>query len=405
MPLGVFLSGGIDSGLVTALAARVSPDPVKTFTISFRDTPLDESAYARQVSERYGTQHTETVLEPDALGIDLVQRLGAHFDEPFADASAIPMYLLSETTRAHVTVALSGDGGDELFAGYQLNQSYTRIAAMQSAVPRMLRPAVSATARHGIEPLARLLRSERLRRVAKAGGWVGSSPLDLIVQLGSYWVDREKRRLYGPRMKDVAIGEHAGCWMARRCGEWPVRPDLKTCLYAELRTTLADDMLVKADRMSMYHALEIRVPLLDHHVVEHAFSLDADEFLRGSTGKLPLRDLARRLLPEGLVDRPKQGFHVPLESLGGDKLASFARDTLNSDRMRRDGFFAPEAAEELIVAYEDRHERGRGNVSRYQINHRLWSLLMFTMWLDSWSGGSPSAADRPRAIDVGSGVM
>lgn len=392
VPLGVFLSGGMDSSLVTALAARVSPDPVRTFTVSFQGSTLDEAPYARMVSERYGTRHTETVLGGGELSVDLVMRLAAHFDEPFADASAIPTYLLSETTRRHVTVALAGDGGDELFAGYEHHVSYERITAWQRRLPGVLRAGVAGLAETGLEPLGRMWHSHSVRRLSKAAAWVNLPPLELVARLGTYWGAEDKRRLYGPRMEGTTVGAGVASWFAERCSAWPVENDLATCLYANLRTSLCDDMLVKVDRTSMYHALEVRVPLLDHPLTEYAFTLAPGALLRDGMGKLPLRRLAERLLPRELVNRPKQGFHVPLDFLAGPAFSAFIHDALHPDRIREEGFFRPEAVAATLSAFEDRTDEFKGQVSRYQINHRLWSLLMFSLWHDAFAGESLTPA-------------
>lgn len=399
VPLGVFLSGGIDSSIVTALAAKVSPDPVRTFTISFRGNPLDEAPYAQLVSQRYGTQHTEIQLAAGDLTVDLVMRIVGHFDEPFADASAIPTFLLSQTTRRHVTVALSGDGGDELFAGYEHHLSYSRITGLQRRLPQGLRRGIAALARVGLEPAGLVLSSRSLRRFSKAASWLDLSPLDLIVRLLTYWEEKDKKKLYGPRFAEIETGVALREWYRERTSSWPVQNDLPTCLYANLRTSLCDDMLAKVDRMSMYHALEVRVPLLDHLLTEHAFSLRADSFLHDGIGKLPLRRLAERLLPKEIVNRPKQGFHVPLEFLANREFAELIHDTLHPDRVRRQGFFRPEAVSEIVAAFEDRDNRFVGRMSRYQVNHRLWSLLMFTLWHDTYASSPAPAATNAQQIN------
>jgi asparagine synthase (glutamine-hydrolysing) len=387
VPLGVFLSGGIDSSLITALAARVSPDPVKTFTISFDGSYLDEAPYARMVSEQYGTVHTEERLGPGALTPDLVNRITDHLDEPFADASVIPTFLLSEMTRKHVTVALAGDGGDELFAGYQTYVTLDKIMRMQSRIPSAAHGLVAALAKHGIGPLASLTRSERLRRIGKALEWLPLAPLPLLGQSVSYWSDTDKERLYADAMSDVVRGSSVNEWFANRCMKWDTGRDLPTCLYGNFRTTLVDDMLVKVDRMSMYHALEVRVPLLDHTLAEYAATIRPDALLRDGVGKLPLRQLAERLLPSELINRPKQGFHVPLEILSSRGFSELIHDTLAPERIRRQGYFNSDAVDRAISDFEDTSDRARGRVSRYQVNHRLWTLLVFTLWHDKYSSG------------------
>ena len=388
VPLGVFLSGGIDSGLVTALASRTSADPVKTFTVSFRGSDLDEAPYARLVSEQYGTDHTEMSLSSSEFNTDLVLKLATHFDEPFADASAIPMFLLSEMTRRHVTVALAGDGGDELFAGYDHHTSFARIVALQQKVPALLHRSVSSIGRVILGSLANVSGSERLRRYAKAADWLNLDTLHLIARTAMYWTPRDRRSLYAERMHGIDPDSCVVSWLSERCENWPVDNDISTCFYANIRTTLVDDMLVKTDRTSMYHALEVRVPVLDHRLVEYASTLRVSDLMSNGVGKLPLRRLANRLLPKELVDRPKQGFHVPLDILRNPGFSELIRDTLSIDRIRQQGFFRPESVQKAVNDYFAPDTALRGRISRYQVNHRLWSLLMFGLWYDRYGVGT-----------------
>ena len=401
VPLGVFLSGGVDSSVVTALAAKVSPDPVRTFTLRFPGNRLDEGPYARAVSERYGTRHTEAELGAGDLSVDLVRRLGYHFDEPFADASAVPTFLLSETTRRDVTVALAGDGGDELFAGYEHHASYARLTAFQDRLPAFLRLGGAALSRAFLVPLGHVWPSARLRRIAKGLSWLDAPPLELVLRLLTYWGEEARLSLYGPRMRDVVAGAGAREWLAERTSAWPVANDLGTCLYANMRSSLADDMLVKVDRMSMYHGLEVRVPLLDHHLVEYTFTIEPGAMLRDGLGKLPLRRLAERLLPPQLVNRPKQGFHVPLDFLANREFSELIHDTLHADRIRAQGFFRPEAVSSIVAAFEDPKDRFAGLLSRYQVSHRLWSLLMFCLWYETYGAGLSSSASRRESRATG----
>ncbi len=394
VPLGIFLSGGIDSGLVTALASRVSPDPVKTFTISFEGHELDEAPYARMVSERYGTEHTETTLSAGALSPELVVKLADHLDEPFADASTIPTFLLCEATRQQVTVALAGDGGDELFAGYQHHDSFARVADMQRRFPRAIRRVIGAIGRHVVRPGAARIGSSHMRRAAKSAEWLGLSAGELVVASTAYALGDEKRSLYGPRMADVTPDSSTLDWIESSIEGHAAEPRLATCLAASLRTALVDDMLVKVDRMSMYHALEVRVPVLDTSVVDYASTIREGALLRGGVGKRPLRRLAERLLPAELVSRPKQGFHAPLDALGSPGFSELLHDTLSESRIRDQGYFDPRAVSDLVTHFEDKRDRFRGRMSRYQVNHRLWSLFMFTLWHDRYAARPTTGVSR-----------
>lgn len=355
VPLGAFLSGGIDSSTVVALMAEVSPTPPRTFTIGFQDREgYDERPYARLVAQRYGTDHTEFVVEPHA--VDLVERLVWHHDQPFGDSSAIPTYLLSELTRQQVTVALCGDGGDELFAGYE------RFAAGVAADRIGHLP---APARRSLSRLSGLLPSSD--RTAKASRFLSRASTglpDAFRQWISYvpdeWVDR--------LCPSDALGraDYKSIW-----NESEGAAPLDRLLHLNLRTYLPDDLLPKVDRMSMAHGLEVRAPFLDHELAEWALRLPPDTKQRGLSLKRCLKLMARDLLPAEVLDRPKRGFGVPLDRWFREDLSGYLDDTLRSPRARLRQHVVPEALDTLLAEHQAGGSHG----------HAVWTLLTLEVFL------------------------
>lgn len=356
VPLGAFLSGGIDSSTIVALMAQVSPTPPRTFTIGFRDTEgYDERPYARLVAERYGTDHTEFVVEPDA--VDLVERLVWHHDQPFGDSSAIPTYLLSEMTRAHVTVALCGDGGDELFAGYE------RFAAGVAAQRLGRSPGfVRAGLRRGAGLLPnRGVTAKVARFLARADQGMPDAFRQWISYVPDEWSDR-----LAPGGSTWARDDYRDIW-AESAGATP----LDRLLHLNLRTYLLDDLLPKVDRMSMAHGLEVRAPFLDHELAEWALRLSPRSKQRGLSLKRCLKAAARELLPAEVLDRPKRGFGVPLDRWFRDDLRGYVDATLGSASARVRHHLAPDVLDELLA------EQARGG----RHGHAVWTLLTLEIFL------------------------
>ncbi|MDQ4071216.1 MAG: asparagine synthase (glutamine-hydrolyzing) [Actinomycetota bacterium] len=360
VPLGAFLSGGIDSSAVVGAMATVSPRPVRTFTIGFEDKEgFDERPYARMVAERFATDHVEFVVQPDA--INLVERLVWHHDQPFGDSSAIPTFLLSELTRRHVTVALCGDGGDELFAGYQ------RFAAALALVRYQ---AVPAVARRALTGAVGLLPPDTLGgRAGRAKRFLARSELDIADAFRSWvsYVPVEWRdRILGPS-SDWAIADYREKWARSAGGDL-----LDRLLDVTLRTYLLDDLLPKVDRMAMAHALEVRSPLLDRQLVEFALRLPRSARLRGTVRKRVLKRAVQDLLPEGLLHRPKRGFAVPLDRWFRSDLRSYYEGTVGSPSARLRSHVRPDALDALWAE----HQAGTAN-------HRdtLWTLLTLEVFL------------------------
>ncbi len=357
VPLGAFLSGGIDSSLTVASMALQSREPVKTFSIGFEDAKFNELPYASLVAKKYATDHHEIIVRPDS--VSLVEKLVQHFDEPFGDSSAIPTYIVSEFARRHVTVALSGDGGDELFAGYE---SFQRVLQFESwdRVPRFARGAIAALA----EALPYSARGKNyLHMVSRA------SAMDRYFEF-NYAPYFMEKRLLDPRWLPPAEGAFlsrslAGCLLAD--GASP----LSQALYFEETSKLAGDMLTKVDRMSMAASLEVRCPFLDHSLAEFAQRIPNSWKLRNGRGKdILLRALGDRLPPE-LLNRPKMGFAVPMASWLKGPLRQMLHDCLLGSSLASRGIVSPRFVAYLLAE----HESGRRDNQTW-----LWMLLMLELW-------------------------
>ncbi len=358
VPLGAFLSGGIDSSAVVASMALQTKEPVKTFSIGFEEASHNELPYARMVAQQYQTDHHEIVVRPDS--IDLVSRLVRHFDEPFGDASAIPTFIVSEFAARHVKVALSGDGGDELFAGY------TRFLAADQQRrfdnwPLALRRLLSGIA-------------DRLPYAAYGKNWLRMisrpSPLERYFDNNTtpYYL---RQRLLAPRWMAPADSVYIRRVFGA-CLPAPGAGIVEQALYWETTANLPGDMLVKVDRMSMANSLEVRCPLLDHVLAEFAASLPTAWKMKNGQGKRILIDALGGRLPPALLARPKMGFGVPLHHWFRTSLRGFLRDHLTSRRFQERGFTNPAFLETIL----QEHQSGRRDNSLW-----LWSLLMLELWL------------------------
>jgi asparagine synthase (glutamine-hydrolysing) len=360
VPLGVFLSGGIDSSAVAAMMTRLGGD-VKSFSVGFADRSFDESAHARLVARHLGTEHHELTLEPGML-LDLVPRLPDLLDEPLGDASIIPTYLLSEFTRRHVKVALGGDGGDELFAGYPTLQAH-RLAGYYLKAPRLLREGL-------VEPVVRRLPVSRgnLSFDFRAKRFVSGAAYPIAERhqrwMGSF--DRQERTALLARDvphedRDVADAD-----------------PLNQVLLLDMRLYLENDILVKLDRASMRASLEGRVPLLNNDFVEYATHLPLDMKLRGLRSKFLLKRALRGILPDSILNRPKKGFGIPIAHWFRGPLKEQMLSALSPERIGREGFFDRGAVKRLI----DDHLGGRRD-NRKQI----WTLFAFELWHDGYLKG------------------
>jgi asparagine synthase (glutamine-hydrolysing) len=374
VPIGVLLSGGVDSALLTALAAEESAEPLRTFSIGFEERSFDELADARRVAERYGTQHRELVLRPDAAL--LLPALADAFDEPFADSSALPTYLVSELAASDVKVALSGEGGDELFGGY-----YTYVADLLAArvggLARLARPVVerlpSSTAKASFDYRAkRFVRAAHLPPLERHHGW---------------------KEIFSPGLRAELTGRRSAFdpvdILRTRYAETAGADELARLQDVDLGVYLVDDLLVKTDRASMAHSLEARVPYLDTVVTNLALALPTRHKVRGLSKKVLLRKAAAPLLPREIVQGKKRGFSIPAAAwLRGD-LEPFARETLSAETLRRQGFFQPGVVQGLL----DEHVAGREDLSR-----QLWGLLAFTLWYERHVEREPGDVRMPALL-------
>jgi asparagine synthase (glutamine-hydrolysing) len=379
VPLGVLLSGGVDSSTIAALAVRASSEAVKTFSISFAESSFDESSYARAVAKFLGTDHHEERLSAN-LAANLVGDIGSWMDEPFSDPSLVPTYLLSRFTRKHVTVALGGDGGDELFAGYPMYRGHS-LAEIYAKVPNILRTRL-------IEPLVRLLpvKTKNLSFDYKATRFVAGTKYDSVarhhVWFGSFTPDEQAELLTAEvlRNSDGDIYRDARL-MLDDCDATDIVERMQSL---DTRLYLAEDILTKVDRASMAVSLEVRAPFLDPRVAEFAASLPANYKLRGRKTKYLLKRSIEDFLPPFVTRRGKKGFGVPVAEWLKGKLRPLARDLLSPERVRRAGVFNPA----YVTKLQDEHERGIAN-------HRklLWTLLMFELWHESF-------IETPRRIET-----
>jgi asparagine synthase (glutamine-hydrolysing) len=377
VPIGAFLSGGIDSSLVVALMQRQSSQPVRTFTIGFADEGFDEAPFAREVARHLGTRHTELYVSGEEARA-VIPSLPSIYDEPFADSSQIPTYLVSRLARSHVTVALSGDGGDELFFGYE---RYVRSMQLQRA-PRILRQ-VAAQALHATPPaavdwVARGIRPMMPKRLRYAHPGEKMRKLALALEC----LDARERYLglvsFWQGAPPVATTPKSQSPLERFAAEDREMQLAQWMMLLDQRTYLPDDILAKVDRASMAVALETRVPLLDHDLVAYAWSLPLALKLGRSGGKHLLRELLGRFVPRALIDRPKQGFAVPLETWLRGPLRDWAEALLDEARMRREGL--------LDAARVRRHWRDLLAGERH-LQNDLWGVLTLQAWLDQARAG------------------
>ena len=378
VPVGVLLSGGIDSSVLAALAAQETGEPVRTFSIGFEERSFDELSDARLVAERYGTRHRELVLRPDAAL--LLPALADAFDEPFADSSALPTYLVSQLAAEDVKVALSGEGGDELFGGY-----YTYVADLLAervgGLAGIARPVVerlpSSSARASLDYKAkRFVRGAHLPPLDRHHAWKEIFSPDARAELTGRRHGFDPVDLYRER-----FAETEGAELLARLQD------------VDLGIYLVDDLLVKTDRASMAHSLEARVPFLDPTVTSFAFSLPAKHRVNGFRKKVLLRKAVAPLVPGQIVRGKKRGFSIPAAAwLRGD-LEPFARETLSAETVGRQGYFDPLAVERVI----DRHVRGEEDLSR-----QLWGLLAFTLWHERHVEREPGTLREPRLEAIAS---
>jgi len=356
VPLGAFLSGGIDSSSIVATAAALTPEPLRTFSIGFGEPDYNELDHARVVAQAFGTDHHELTLGPDAL--DQMEDLAWYLDEPFGDSSAIPTYLVSKLASSKLKVVLSGDGGDELFAGYDkyVVEQRERKRWSLTAPARGLLGAIGRTMPHGMRG------RNFLHHIALTGA-------ERYLDAGTFFRRDDMKQLFRPEVYELFAQYEP--WRAKAAylesgnGHW-----LSNLQGLDIKNYLPLDILTKVDRMSMAHSIETRVPLLDHKLVEFAATIPPEMNLQGGTTKYVLKRAMRGILPESIIDRPKRGFAVPLGYWFRGKLGTYVRDLLLGDSSRRRGFFNGRYIENLV----SRHERGEN------LDLQLWTLISFELW-------------------------
>jgi asparagine synthase (glutamine-hydrolysing) len=382
VPLGAFLSGGVDSSLIVALMQKRSSRPIRTFTIGFTERAYDESGYARAVASHLGTDHTELIVTP-AQAMQAIPRMPLIYDEPFADSSQIPTFLVSQLAREHVTVSLSGDGGDELFGGYNRYDWAQRLWGWFGKVPGPLkRLATSSIRARSPEAWSRtlnvtkalvppqwrgMLTGDRLHKLADL---IGGSQQSLYRGLISHWPDPADV-IVGGKEPDSLLTD-----VMADSVQWGFQERM---MYWDLMTYLPSDILVKVDRAAMAVSLETRVPMLDHRVVEFAWSLPLDMRIRAGERKWPLKQLLARYVPRHLTDRTKTGFGIPIDIWLRGPLREWAEELLDEGRLCREGFLHPGP----VRAKWREHLEGTRNWAYW-----LWDVLMFQAW---WEGQSERA--------------
>jgi len=378
VPVGAFLSGGVDSSVVVALMQQVADRPVRTFTVGFDDPAYDESGEARAVAGHLGTDHTELRLTESDVA-DVLPELPEIWDEPFADTSQIPVLLVSRLARTRVTVSLSGDGGDELFAGYNRHAYLERVWARASRLPGPVRRSAGAALTRvppgvvdgaarvtGLLPPAYRVRNPATK-VAKLGKVLAADgPEDAYLQLVSHW----------PRPADLVVGGSPDGSPAATPAEWPQLPTVtEQLLWLDLVGYLPDDILTKVDRAAMSASLETRVPFLDREVFELAWRMPLDLKLRDGVTKWVLREVLHRHVPRALVDRPKMGFGLPIGPWLRGPLRPWAEELLAERRLTSQGLLDPAPVRRAWAL----HLSGRRDLA-----HELWDVLALQAWLDRW---------------------
>jgi len=358
VPLGAFLSGGVDSSAVVGFMAQASSRPVKTFSIGFDEPQFDELEHARAVARHFGTDHHEFVVRPD--GLSILDQLVSHFDEPFADSSAIPTWYVSEIARRHVTVVLSGDGGDELFGGYDRYLPHPRVARFD----RLPIPGLRALAALVWPHLPHGTRGKNfLRHVSRSDD---GRFLDSLV----FFQQDERAALYAADTR-AALAANAERTLACHFDRFAHLPLHDRMMRVDFETYLPEDVLTKVDRMSMAHSIESRVPLLDNEVIDFAATLPACFKVKNGRRKHVLKEAIRPMLPPRILDRRKQGFGVPLGVWFRGGLTDLFSEVLNSPRARQRGYFEPLFVERLMKE----HLAGQRDHTL-----RLWQLLVFELW-------------------------
>jgi asparagine synthase (glutamine-hydrolysing) len=372
VPLGILLSGGVDSSTVATFAQQFSNRPVKTFSIGFDEDSFDESKFARQVAEHLGTEHYEDRLSVEKAA-EILPEIASWLDEPLSDGSILPTFLLSRFVRQHVTVALGGDGGDEIFAGYPMYYGH-KMARVYDSIPPIVR-------RYLIENVIENLpvSTKNLSFDYKAKRFVAASKLDTVARhhawFGSFRID-EQDSLFSAEVRQATNSN-----IYQTANDWRKMATTKSLVeqmqFVDLKMYMAEDILTKVDRASMAVSLEVRAPFLDPRVVEFSMSLPENYKLKGKNGKYILKKAVAPLLPENILKRPKKGFGIPIADWLKGKLKPLANDLLSAERLNKQGLFNADFVQKLLRE----HEQGRASHHK-----QLWTLLIFQLWYDKFAG-------------------
>ena len=370
VPLGAFLSGGLDSSTIVALMSRTSDNGVKTFSVGFDDSTYNELPFARTVASHFNTEHYEEFIKPDA--VSLTEKLISHLDEPFGDFSVFPTFMVSEMARKHVTVVLSGDGGDEILAGYDTYIA-DRLARQYARIPTFLRNGL-------VEPILNLIPPTEKKKgvINRAKRFVEGFRLPRSLQHVRWMIflqQAEKRLLYSNDLLNGIDDENPYDFIEEKFARAASVEPLDQQEYVDIMTYLVDDILVKVDRMSMAVSLEARVPFLDYRVVEFAATIPANMRLNGNATKYILKQAGRNLLPKKILERGKEGFSIPIKNWLKNELKPMMMDSLSEDQLNKTRLFNKHYVQKL----KDEHLQGKENHS-----HRIWALMMFQMWLNSY---------------------
>jgi asparagine synthase (glutamine-hydrolysing) len=370
VPLGAFLSGGVDSSIIVALMQQQASQPVKTFTVGFAEPDYDETAYARRVATHLGTEHQELRVEPDKTSI--LPELVRFFDEPFGDSSAVPTHYLAQQTRRHVTVALSGDGGDELFAGYDRYRAMCFAAAVDR-MPQALRALLTSNAWKRL-PASGAQKNWR-RRLQRLAAAVSTPSGRRYAEMISVFNESQRANLYSADFLSELPDRDPADFVAAALARAGKRDTATAASLADLLTYLPGDLCHKVDIATMVHGLECRQPMLDHRVVELAIAMPASLKLSRGRGKRILETAFGHLLPREVFQRRKMGFGVPIDHWFRTTLKDFARETLLSQQALARGYFRPQAIEQLLMEHQS---------CRFDHSARLWSLLILELWHRRW---------------------
>jgi asparagine synthase (glutamine-hydrolysing) len=364
VPLGAHLSGGIDSSMIVAMMAQQMKEPVKTFSIGFKEKEYDETKYARLVAKRYGTDHHELIVEPNA--IEILPKLVYYYEEPYADPSALSTWYLCEVTKKYITVALNGDGGDENFAGYDRYNTFKLYKDLEFLPGKRIFGKIN-------EILYRITKLKIFRKGFRFFSAYREDPISFYLRLIGFFQNEEKEKLYQPDLKKL-IEDSRGSNFLREIfkktkGHW-----LDRILYLDINSYLPDDLLVKVDIASMAHSLEVRSPFLDHEFMELCAKIPPNLKMKGHNKKYIFKKLAQKYIPKECIFRPKTGFGVPLEFWFKEELLNFLKERILSQEFLNYGF-NKNFLEQLIKE----HQKGIRNHS-----YRLWALLILSEWLNQF---------------------